>query len=80
LLLRFDTAVRAAACVEGAVVDGASVRIETSEPTELAARLLRGLGPDAAALQAIEVERPSLESVFLSVTGRRYERVEVAAQ
>jgi hypothetical protein len=30
------------------------------------------LGSDAASLRAIEVVRPSLESVFLSVTGRRY--------
>jgi hypothetical protein len=37
--------------------------------------LLPGLGADTAGLLAIEVERPSLESVFLTVTGRRYDRV-----
>jgi hypothetical protein len=37
------------------------------------------LGNETAGLLAIEVERPSLESVFLTVTGRRYGRVPAEA-
>ena len=49
------------------------VRIPTADPAGTAARLLPQMGTDTAGLQAIEVVRPSLESVFLTVTGRRYE-------
>ena len=38
-----------------------------------AAQLLPALGADAGALRSIEILRPSLESVYLAVTGRRYE-------
>ena len=73
LVLRFDGPVPAGARVDGAVVDGQSVRVPTPDPAGTAARLLPQLGPDTAGLLAIEVARPSLESVFLTVTGRRYE-------
>jgi ABC-2 type transport system ATP-binding protein len=73
LVLRFDGQVPASACVAGAVVDGSSVRVPTADPAGTAARLLPQLGPDTAGLLAVEVVRPSLESVFLTVTGRRYE-------
>ena len=64
----------AAARVDGAVVDGSSVRIPTPDPARAARRdCCRGSAPDTAGLLAIEVVRPSLESVFLTVTGRRYE-------
>jgi ABC-2 type transport system ATP-binding protein len=75
LVLTFDGGVPASACVDGAVVDGSAVRIPTPDPAAAAARLLPQLGTDAAGLRAIEVVRPSLESVFLSVTGRRYDRL-----
>jgi ABC-2 type transport system ATP-binding protein len=58
--------------LDRATVDGSSVRIETDEPSTTAAVLLRELGPDASRLRAIEVVQPSLESVFLNITGRRY--------
>ena len=74
-MLTFDGPVPAAARVDGAVVDGSSVRIPTPDPAGTAARLLPRLGPDTAGLLAIEVVRPSLESVFLTVTGRRYDRL-----
>jgi ABC-2 type transport system ATP-binding protein len=72
LLLTFVGAVPAAARISGAVVEGPTVRIPASDPAELAARLLPALGSDARMLRSIEIERPSLESVYLSVTGRRY--------
>ncbi len=59
--------------VDGAVIDGSTVRIPTREPEALVARLVPQLGPDVAGLRGIEVVRPDLESVFLAVTGRRYD-------
>ena len=66
--------------VPGAVVTDASVMIPTDDPTALAATLLAQLGQRARELRGIEIVRPSLESVFLTVTGRRYDpAIETAA-
>ncbi len=73
LELTFAGAVPASARVDAAVVDGTTVRIRAADPAAQAARLLRALGSDARSLQSIEIVRPSLESVYLTVTGRRYE-------
>jgi ABC-2 type transport system ATP-binding protein len=75
LVLTFDGEVPSLVRGNGAVVDGASVRIPSEDPAETAAGLLPRLGADAGALRSIEVVRPDLESVFLAVTGRRYEPV-----
>jgi ABC-type multidrug transport system ATPase subunit len=74
LELTFDREVPTIARPADAVVDGSSVRIPTSDPAGTAAQLLPQLGADTAKLRAIEVVHPSLESVFLTVTGRRFER------
>jgi ABC-2 type transport system ATP-binding protein len=79
LELTFETHVPAAVRVDGAVVDGSTVRIPTTDPARTAGELLARLGSDAAGLRAIEVVRPSLESVFLTVTGRRYDDVPLVA-
>lgn len=79
LELTFEGPVPAAAHVDGAVVDGSTVRIEASDPARTAADLLSRLGPDSAGLRAIEVVRPSLESVFLTLTGRRYDDATLVA-
>jgi ABC-2 type transport system ATP-binding protein len=71
LELTFAGPVPAVARVDGAVVDGTSVRIPTRDPARTAADILQRL--DGAPLVAIEVVRPSLDSVFLTVTGRRYD-------
>jgi len=76
LVLTFDGDVPALLCDDGAVVDGGCVRIPSEDPAETAARLLPHLGSNTAALRSIEVVRPDLESVFLAVTGRRYEPAE----
>jgi ABC-2 type transport system ATP-binding protein len=73
LELTFDHHVPTAARPAGALVDGSAVRIATDDPAGTAARLLPRLGGEAESLRAIEVVRPSLESVFLAVTGRRYD-------
>ena len=72
LELTFATTVPAAARVDGAVVDGVTVRIPAPDPAARAAQLLPSLGAEAGALRSIEILRPSLESVYLAVTGRRY--------
>jgi ABC-2 type transport system ATP-binding protein len=72
LELAFAGSVPAAARVDGAVVHGSSVRIPTEDPAGTAARLLPSLGAHAHDLRSIEIIRPSLESVFLTVTGRQY--------
>ena len=72
LELTFDHAVPDSARVHGGTVDGSTLRIPTPDPALTAARLLPHLGRDADALRSVEIVRPSLESVFLSVTGRRF--------
>lgn len=56
----------------GGVVDGDRLRIDAPDPAATAARTLAALGEEAARLRGIEIIRPTLESVYLSVTGRRY--------
>jgi ABC-2 type transport system ATP-binding protein len=72
LELTFAAEVPAAARVIGAVIDGATVRIPAPDPAARAAQLLPSLGTAASSLRSIEILRPSLESVYLAVTGRRY--------
>ncbi len=72
LELKFVGAVPAAARVDGSVVDGTTVRIPAPDPAAAAAQLLPALGAEARSLSSIEILRPNLESVYLSVTGRRY--------
>jgi ABC-2 type transport system ATP-binding protein len=74
LRLTFDAAVPAVVRLDGAVVEGATILIPSHDPEALVAQLVPHLGPDMSGLRAIEVVRPSLESVFLSVTGRRYDQ------
>jgi ABC-2 type transport system ATP-binding protein len=56
----------------GAVVAGTSITIPADDPAATAARLLPALG-EAAGLRNVEILRPNLESVFVAVTGRRYD-------
>jgi ABC-2 type transport system ATP-binding protein len=53
-------------------VDGSTLRVRSERPAETAAVLLGELGPDAARLRSVEILAPSLESVFLALTGRRF--------
>ncbi|HZR11787.1 MAG TPA: ABC transporter ATP-binding protein [Acidimicrobiia bacterium] len=79
LELTFDGDVPHILRADGALVDGSVARIPTDDPAATAAHMLRELGSAAGSLRGIEVIRPSLESVFLSITGRRYESAEHAA-
>ena len=79
LEVTFSGDVPAAARLPGAVVIGTSVRIPGPDPAATAAELLARLGPDAALLHAVEIVRPNLDSVYLQVTGRRYQSNEGTA-
>jgi ABC-2 type transport system ATP-binding protein len=69
--LVFDGEVPAAADSAGAVVDGSSVRVPSSDPAKTLAEVIPRL-PEGS-LASIEIVRPSLEAVYLALTGRRYE-------
>ncbi|WP_426574802.1 ABC transporter ATP-binding protein [Aquihabitans sp. McL0605] len=56
----------------GAVVDGSVARVTTDRPGPDAAALVGSLGADAERLISVDLSRPSLETVFLAVTGRAY--------
>lgn len=53
-------------------VVGNTLRVYGDNPASDAARVLAHLGPEADRLREVEVVTPSLESVFLALTGRRY--------
>jgi ABC-2 type transport system ATP-binding protein len=55
-----------------ATVDGDVLSIETSDPGGTVARIMNRLGDAASRVRSVDVLRPSLESVFVSVTGQRY--------
>jgi ABC-2 type transport system ATP-binding protein len=61
--------------VEGARVerDGALLRVIARDPAAAAAAVIAGLGPDAHRLRGVDLLRPSLDSVFLALTGRRFD-------
>jgi ABC-2 type transport system ATP-binding protein len=73
--LTFDGPAPALVVADGVVVDvdGSVVRAETeAHPGPLAARLVGGLGTEAERLVSVDLTPPSLETVFLAVTGRAY--------
>src|SRR5438270_88411 len=55
-----------------ATVDGAVLRIHTPDPARAVPVIMSRLGAFAGGLRGVEVLRPSLDSVFLTLTGRRY--------
>jgi ABC-2 type transport system ATP-binding protein len=48
------------------------VRIKTQDPSVVAAAVISRLGPDASRLRDVEIIRPSLDSLYLSLTEQRY--------
>jgi ABC-2 type transport system ATP-binding protein len=70
--LAFDGKPPALAVDEPVERDGHLLRVATEHPSATVARLLQALGEEEARLTAVEIVRPSLESVFLALTGRRY--------
>ncbi|PXY22945.1 ABC transporter ATP-binding protein [Prauserella muralis] len=79
ITLRFDhdrDAARARTCVlgiaDGAVTDltGATLQVRLDGGAELAPKLLRALDDTLVPVAAVEVARPTLDDVFLNLTGR----------
>ncbi len=73
LELGFDEMPGMASFGSDAEVDGAVVRFEVADPGVDLPGILGGLGEHLARLRTIDVINPSLESVFLQLTGRRYD-------
>jgi ABC-2 type transport system ATP-binding protein len=71
------SAVRAAEVVAG-VLDGARVRLAVPSAVEALPRMFRALDDAGLELAGVEVHRPTLDDVFLNLTGRAL-RDEVAA-
>jgi ABC-2 type transport system ATP-binding protein len=55
-----------------ATVDGDVLSIETSDPGGTVAAIMHRLGAAASRVSSVDVLRPSLESVFVGLTGQRY--------
>jgi ABC-2 type transport system ATP-binding protein len=53
-------------------IDGSTLRLTTERPGVAMADIIGRLGPDAERVASVDVKRPSLESVFTTLTGRRY--------
>lgn len=66
----------------GSVVDGTRLRVVADDPGSAAAHLLARLGElngkASSHLISLEVVHPTLEAVYLAVTGRRYDMEEAA--
>lgn len=56
----------------GLEVDGPTLRLSTERPGIAMADIIGQLGADADRVTSVDVKRPSLESVFMALTGRRY--------
>ena len=58
---------------------GSSLRIRTDAPAAVLPSVLAALGHDVDRLTGVEILRPNLETVFLSLTGRRYGEDDIEA-
>ncbi|MPZ73088.1 MAG: ATP-binding cassette domain-containing protein [Nitriliruptorales bacterium] len=68
----FDGPVPAVLLGDGVTVEGSTVRLPTADPGHSAAAALATIGADASRLRALEIVEPNLESVYVTLTGRRY--------
>jgi ABC-2 type transport system ATP-binding protein len=72
--MRFDGAVPAGVAAMGTIDgDDAVLRIRAPEPATAITEAFTALGPSADRVRSVELMQPSLESVYLSLTGRRFE-------
>ena len=53
--------------------NGSVLRVHTRQPDAATTAVIRGLGAQVKDLRTLEVVHPSLEAVFLELTGRRYQ-------
>ncbi|MFQ5966332.1 MAG: ABC transporter ATP-binding protein [Acidimicrobiia bacterium] len=54
-------------------VDGSAARVVSDHAGRSMPDIMASLGPDASRLTGVEIIRPSLETVYLGLTGHRYE-------
>ena len=60
------------ACSAPTETDGSVLRVHTAEPGVVTAAILEDLGARANELRSVRIVQPSLESVYLELTGRHY--------
>lgn len=63
-------------------VEGSVMRVAAHDPGQAIPRILAALGTHTSRITAIEIIRPSLETAYLTLTGRRYterDQINVAA-
>jgi ABC-2 type transport system ATP-binding protein len=70
LLLADDAAAVSAAAVVGGVIEGAHVRLSVPSAVEALPQMFRALDDAGVELAGVQVHRPTLDDVFLNLTGR----------
>ncbi|MBI4259067.1 MAG: ABC transporter ATP-binding protein [Actinobacteria bacterium] len=76
--LTFDGEVPPVAASGGATVEGRRLRLATTDPASTLTAVLPQLPPGS--LDSVEIVRPSLEAVYLALTGRRYQEADQEAE
>jgi ABC-2 type transport system ATP-binding protein len=76
--LTFDGAVPAMFLDAGATVKGNRLRLPTRDPAATLVEVVPQVPPGA--LASVEIIRPNLESVYLALTGRRYDEADQAGE
>jgi ABC-2 type transport system ATP-binding protein len=61
---------------DGAVIEGSRLRVSTPDPAATIAAIVPQV--PSGQLVSIEIVKPSLESVYLTLTGRRYDEADAA--
>lgn len=74
--LRFDGAPPGLAGRWDLTIDGPVMRVTVRDPGKAIREIFNVLGPSSDRLESVELINPSLETVFMSLTGRRYENKE----
>jgi ABC-2 type transport system ATP-binding protein len=72
--LTFDGEVPAVSLDGGATVDGHRLRVPTRDPAATLVEVVPQVPPGQ--LSSVEIIRPNLESVYLALTGRRYDEAD----
>ena len=72
--LTFDGEVPAISSLDRAAIEGERLRLPTRDPAATLVEVLPQVPPGA--LSSVEIIRPSLEAVYLALTGRRYDEAD----
>ncbi len=72
--VRFDGPVPGASLGDlASTVTGDTLRVDAADPAAAVPVIMARLGSDAGRVRGVELLRPSLDGVFLALTGRRYD-------